>query len=165
MNCSKQKSKVLHQRRNHLMHQYMLGADRLESSLPENDLVGTKLDVTQQRAPAKADNIVGCIRRSVAGKSRGVILPLCSSLARPHLECWARCWAPQNKGEMNTPGSPMPLKWLEHLSDEERLREPGLPSLEKRRCEGDLVSVWKCLKEGCKEAGSRLCPVVPSDRT
>jgi len=30
---------------------------------------------------------------------------------------------------------------------------------------GDLIKVCKHLKRGCKEDGSRLFPVVPSDRT
>jgi len=51
-------------------------------------VVDEKLDISQHRAlgAQKANHVLGCIKRSVASKPREVILPLCSTLVRPHLE-------------------------------------------------------------------------------
>ncbi|KAK4824404.1 hypothetical protein QYF61_014715 [Mycteria americana] len=63
--------------------------------------LNTVFEESQQHALAakRANDILGCIR-SVASRSREVILPLYSVVVRPHLECWVQFWAPQYKRDM-----------------------------------------------------------------
>ncbi|TRZ26181.1 hypothetical protein HGM15179_000793 [Zosterops borbonicus] len=98
----KDKFRVLHLRRNNSKYQHRVGADLLDSSSAEKKLgvlVDDKLTTSQQCALAarKANDILGCIRMSVASRFREEILPLYSALLRPHLECSVQFWAPQYK--------------------------------------------------------------------
>ena len=53
---------------------------------------------------------------------------------------------------------------MEHLSFEERLRELGLFSLQKRRLQGDIIAVFQYLKGAYKKAGEGLLTRTCSDR-
>ena len=57
------------------------------------------------------------------------------------------------------------IRGLKHLSCEERLRELGLFSLEKRRLWGDPTVAFQYLKEAYKQEGEQLFTRVNSDRT
>ena len=54
---------------------------------------------------------------------------------------------------------------LKHLPYEDRLRELGLFSLEKRRLWGDLIAAFQDLKGAYKQEGSQLFERVGNSRT
>ena len=59
----------------------------------------------------------------------------------------------------------MGLQRVEYLSYEDRLRELGLFSLEKRRLRGDLIAAFQYLKGSYRKEGDRFFSGVCGDRT
>jgi len=89
---------------------------------------------------------------------------------KSHLEYCVQLWRPQHRKDRDL------LEWVQrrattmirgmaHHSYEQRLRELGLSSLEKRMLQGDLIAVFQYLKGTYKKAGEGLFTKTCSDRT
>ncbi|PKU39751.1 hypothetical protein llap_9952 [Limosa lapponica baueri] len=101
----------------------------------------------------KAKHILGCIKRSVASRSPGVLL-----------------WSPQYRKDKDLleqvqRRATKMIRRLEHHCYEDSLRQLGLFSLEKRRLWGDLTASFQCLNQAYRGDGEGLLIRAYSDRT
>lgn len=93
------KCTVLHLGQNNHVEQDGLGTDWLGNASTGEGLqvlVGNNLAMNQQctRAAMKANIIFGNMGKNIANRSRELIIPLCLTVLRPHLEKRAQCWTP-----------------------------------------------------------------------
>ena len=106
----------------------------------------------------------------MASRAREVTLPLYYALVKPHLEYCIQMWSPQYRRDTDLlehiqRRTTKMIHGVEHLPYEDRLRELGLFSLEKRRPWGELSAASRYLKRGCKKEGDIFFSRICCDRT
>ncbi|PKU41064.1 hypothetical protein llap_8639 [Limosa lapponica baueri] len=168
MKFNQAKCKVLHLGHGNPRHKHRLGGECIEGALEEKDLrvlVDEKLNMSRQCALAAQWHQKKCGQQVEGGDSApllcsgetppGVLCPALESSTQKHVDLLKQ--VQQRATKM--------IRGLEHLSCEDRLRELGLFSLEKRRLWGDLVAAFHYLRGAYRREGEGLFIKEYSDRT
>ena len=156
MSFNTEKCKVLHFGNNNKKYKYKMGENELQSTNCERDLgvhiqCDFKKDTHIDYVVKKANRVLGMIRRTIEYKNKDNIIPLYTSLVRPHLEYCVQAWAPHLKKDIDKLENVQKralnvIPNLRHLSYEDKLRHLDLFSLRKRRLRGDLIETFKIMK-------------------
>ena len=149
------KCKVMHIGRNNLRSEYVMGGQVLEETGEERDIgvtVSANLKPAAQcmKAAGTASVVLGQIARAFSYRDKNTFLRLYKQYVRPHLEFASQAWSPwlQKDIEVLEKVQQRAVRMIGGLSGatyEERLAELGLQSLEARRCEADMMMVYKVL--------------------
>jgi hypothetical protein len=151
------KCKRMHLGRNNDKFEYHMQEGVSQVTLEETDCerdLGVHVDPSLKftkhcdKAVAKANRLVGLLRRTFDYVDKQILSYTFKGLVRPHLEYGNAVWSPLYKKDAilieNVQRRATKLvPELANLSYEERLKALGLPSLTYRRLRGDLIEVYK----------------------
>src|SRR5215469_955813 len=157
MNFNASKCKIIHCGSRNEGHNYFIEGSVLQATSEEKDL-GVTVDKTLKflkqcaEAVKKAKKMLGYIARNFEYKSKNVILPLCKSLVRPHLEYAVQLWSPYHvkdigKIERVQRRATKMIPELRGKPYAQRLKDLDIHSLETRRLRGRLIEVFKILNK------------------
>ncbi len=156
-------------------NEYEITGTKLESVQCVKDLgvsVASSLKFSQQckDTAGKANIMMGFINRNISVKTKDVILPLYTSLVKPHLEYAVQFWAPHHakdtaKLEAVQRRATKMITSLHNKPYEERLARLNLFSLEKRRLRGKIIKCFKILKRFTNVDASKMFLIDNTPRT
>ena len=157
MHFHPEKCKVMKLGRQRSAVQYHMNNVVLEEIEAEKDLgvlIDNQLSFKSQVATitAKANKVVGIIRRSFDNLTEELFVTLFKSLVRPILEYGHSVWNPRLKTlsqevERVQRRATGLLGSLKNLSYSDRLKKLKLPSLEHRRKRGDMIDAYKYIHD------------------
>ena len=151
------KCKSLHIGSRNTHHKYQMNGKKLDHIEEEKDLgvlIDEKLDFHRQAAAAikKANRVLGLVKRTFSVLDKHTLPLLFTSLVRTHLEYGNVIWGPFYKGDIKSVEriqrrATKMVPDIKHLSYEDRLKHLRLPSLVHRRRRGDMIQMYKIMKE------------------
>ena len=156
MSFNTKKCKIIHVGHNNPRRKYHMGGNELEEANDEKDL-GVFIEANmkpgkQCTAAAKSANFaLGQIQRAFHFRKKDHIVPLYKTFVRPKLEYASSAWCPwleKDKKQLEK----VQERLIRMISDvkgasyEEKLKDAGLTTLEKRRERGDVIEAFKTIK-------------------
>ena len=155
MSFNADKCKVLHFGSKNLSHKYTMAGSVLGSVTSEKDLgvvISSDLKPSRQcaAAAARANRMLGLIKRNFSNFSKDIVLNLYKQLVRPHLDYAVQAWNPFYEKdkfllEQVQRRATRLIPKVRNLPYHDRLNCLGLTSLELRRVRGDMLQVFKFL--------------------
>jgi ribonucleases P/MRP protein subunit RPP40 len=153
-----QKCHVMHVGRNNPRATYVMNGEQLTATETERDVgVVISHDLKQanqcKKAAQTASTVLVEIHCTFHFRDWHVYISLYKQYVRPQLEFAAPAWSPWNRGDIDClekvqERAVRAVSGLRGRSYKERISELGLPSLDDRRHEADMVQVYKILSEG-----------------
>ena len=151
------KCKVLHLGKANQRSSYQMDDIILETTSAEKDLgvvIDENLQFTEHvnKAVNKASRMLGLIKTVIKCKDHITVPTLYKSLVRPHLEYGNLVWCPRWKKDqleiekVQRRATKM-VPSIRDLPYQERLKQLKLPSLHHRRRRGDMIQVFKIMKQ------------------
>ena len=157
MEFNVKKCKIMHCGRNNPKHRYNIGGETLKVVESEKDIgvtITSNLKPSQQcqEATGRARCELGKISKCFHFRDKKVFLRLYMQFVRPHLEFSASVWSPWNQTDIDLLENVQKqairmISGLRSTSYEDKLKEIGLWTLEKRRRMFDMVQVYKILND------------------
>ena len=153
------KCHVMHIGRLNPRHDYYMAGAKLVETDSERDIgvtVTSNLKPAEQcrKAAQTASAVLGQILRAFHYRDRHTFISLYIQYVRPHLEFAVPAWAPwtvedKDRLEKVQQRAVRAVSGLHGQSYEERLRELGLPTLEARRREMDMLQTYRIVNSDC----------------
>lgn len=151
------KCKIMHVGRNNPCYEYFMQGTKLGTTEEEKDIgvvvtKNLKPAVQCSKAAGRATAVLHQLRKVFLYRDRHMFVKLYKQYVRPHLEFSTPAWSPWNIGDKEVlekvqEKAVRMVAGLKGSSYEERCKELGLESLEKRREYQDMALVHKILSE------------------
>jgi ribonucleases P/MRP protein subunit RPP40 len=174
MQFNVEKCHVMHVGRGNPNHEYNMNGTKLATTQEERDvgvIIRENLKPAAQckKVAQTASSVFGQIHRSFHYRDRHTYVRIYNQYVRPHLEFAALAWLPWLQGDIDClekvqERAVKAISGLTARDYADRLKEIGLPTLEARRMEADMIQTYKIISDSEKEMCEQLFEMAANRR-